>query len=294
MAKELSPRKKSLLGEAVDRLAKVPGVVAVALGGSHARGTQMPQSDIDIGLYYHEAAPFSIESIREIARALSDSGLPTVSGFYEWGPFVNGGAWIDNAICKIDFLYRNLNQLAQTLDEAEQGKWQHSFDQQPPFGFRSVTTLGEIFYCQPIFDPSGILVGLKSRVAIFPRPLKAHIVESTLWAAEFSFMFAETLARDGDVPNTVGCMTRIFHYLVHALFALNETYLVNEKRIASVIEGFTLCPAEFYPRANRILGHVGTTSEALTESLDALRVLWSDVVAIAGEGYRSRAKPPSR
>jgi len=107
-------------------------------------------------------------------------------------------------------------------------------------------------------------------------------------------MFAETFARDGDVPNTVGCMTRIFHYLVHALFALNETYLVNEKRIASVIEGFTLCPAEFYPRANRILGHVGTTSEALTESLDALRVLWSDVVAIAGEGYRSRAKPPSR
>ncbi|RVX41729.1 nucleotidyltransferase-like protein [Nonomuraea polychroma] len=34
------------------RLAGVPGVAAVVLGGSRARGTHRPDSDIDLGLYY--------------------------------------------------------------------------------------------------------------------------------------------------------------------------------------------------------------------------------------------------
>jgi predicted nucleotidyltransferase len=35
-----------------DRLTSVPGVVAVLLGGSRARGDQVPESDVDLGLYY--------------------------------------------------------------------------------------------------------------------------------------------------------------------------------------------------------------------------------------------------
>ena len=104
----------------------------------------------DIGLYYFEHSPFDIEAIRKIARQFASSGEPTVTGFYDWGPFVNGGAWIDNAICKVDFLYRNLDQVTREVAEAKAGRWSHSFDQQPPFGFRSVTTLGEIHCCKPL------------------------------------------------------------------------------------------------------------------------------------------------
>ncbi|MGC4867075.1 nucleotidyltransferase domain-containing protein [Micromonospora sp. DT53] len=35
-----------------DRLCAVDGVVAVALGGSRARGEHRPDSDWDLGLYY--------------------------------------------------------------------------------------------------------------------------------------------------------------------------------------------------------------------------------------------------
>jgi len=35
-----------------DRLAEIPGVLAVALGGSRARGAERPDSDWDLALYY--------------------------------------------------------------------------------------------------------------------------------------------------------------------------------------------------------------------------------------------------
>ena len=56
--------KQKLLGEITGRLSQVPGMVAVVLGGSYARGTQHRGSDLDLGLYYAEAEPFSITDIR--------------------------------------------------------------------------------------------------------------------------------------------------------------------------------------------------------------------------------------
>ena len=50
----MPPEKRAVLVEAVERLRWVDGVAAVVLGGSYARGTQHPQSDIDIGIYYRE------------------------------------------------------------------------------------------------------------------------------------------------------------------------------------------------------------------------------------------------
>ena len=34
-----------------------------------------------------------------------------VTGMDEWGPWVNGGAWIQTPVGKVDFLYRNLDQV---------------------------------------------------------------------------------------------------------------------------------------------------------------------------------------
>jgi hypothetical protein len=37
--------------------------------------------------------------------------MPVVTGTYEWGPWVNGGAWIQTSAGKVDFLYKNLDQV---------------------------------------------------------------------------------------------------------------------------------------------------------------------------------------
>jgi Nucleotidyltransferase domain len=73
----------------------VPGVVAVVLGGSYARRTARPDSDLDLGLYYSENSPPDVEAIRRCAETISAPNTPpTVVGYYQWGPWVNGGAWI--------------------------------------------------------------------------------------------------------------------------------------------------------------------------------------------------------
>jgi len=39
-----------LIHQVVDRLQAIEGIVAIALGGSKARGTHTPKSDVDLGV----------------------------------------------------------------------------------------------------------------------------------------------------------------------------------------------------------------------------------------------------
>ncbi|MGD0437092.1 MAG: nucleotidyltransferase domain-containing protein [Bryobacteraceae bacterium] len=85
------PSEKALVLEQVaDHLGAIPNVAAVVLGGSYAREFARPDSDLDIGIYYRQAAPFPVERIRDLARQFSRAGAePSVTELYEWGPWVN-------------------------------------------------------------------------------------------------------------------------------------------------------------------------------------------------------------
>src|SRR5947208_14282960 len=109
--KQLSPEQRELVSSLAKRLSSIQGIKAVVLGGSHARGRAQPGSDIDLGLLYSEAAPFSIQSVRELAEDINDAAGPVVTNFYEWGPWVNGGAWLAIGGQRVDFVYRSLEHL---------------------------------------------------------------------------------------------------------------------------------------------------------------------------------------
>lgn len=282
--------KKETVDAIVAALKDVPGIVAIVLGGSRAAGYANEKSDLDIGLYYSEKHPFDIEAIRDIASRFSVAGMPVVTGFYEWGPWVNGGAWMMTAAGKVDFLYRNIDQVQQTITDAVNGNWQHSFDQQPPFGFRSVIYLAETQVCKPLFDPEQVLQGLKARITPYPAKLKQVIISDSLWLAEFSLMQCVAFASAGDVYNTAGCFTRIVNYLVHALFAINEAYPLGDKRALQIIATFNRCPFEINGRINRILGQAGTQASELIESTDLLKELWQEVVSLTDGQYEPRFK----
>ncbi|HME72906.1 MAG TPA: nucleotidyltransferase domain-containing protein [Myxococcota bacterium] len=85
-----------LVERVLSELAELPAVRAVALAGSFARGTAREDSDVDFGVFYDEAAPPSLDRVRSAARRLHDAkeDAPVVTAPYEWGPFVNGGAWL--------------------------------------------------------------------------------------------------------------------------------------------------------------------------------------------------------
>lgn len=284
----LPPEKQVLLTMLVDQLRAVPGIAAIVLGGSYASGTQHANSDMDIGLYYWEAQPFDLAIIRQIADAISVQGPATVTGFYEWGAWVNGGAWIHTAQGKVDFLYRNLDHVQRTVHEAQQGITHHDYAQQPTHGFYSVIYLAETNICQPLYDPAGLIADLKRQVAVYPVPLKQKLVADTLWSAEFTLLFAHDFAAKGDVYNTVGCLTRITANLTQALFALNEQYFMRDKQVMETLATFAVLPPGYVEQINAILAAPGSTASVLRQTVLQIKETWRNVVALAEELYQPK------
>src|ERR671937_454788 len=99
-----------------ERLASLPGVVAVTLGGSRAQGTHRPDSDWDFGLYYREHLD------TDAVRALRWKGEVTEPG--AWAYPMNGGAWLTIEGTKVDLLYRDLDDVEGWVKRAERGEWE--------------------------------------------------------------------------------------------------------------------------------------------------------------------------
>src|SRR5436309_3937016 len=86
------------------RLSRLPGSVAVVLGGSRATGAHRPGSDWDLGVYYRGLErPLDPDDVERLGYA------GTVSGLGEWGPIVNGGAWLTVDGVSVDVLFRDLD-----------------------------------------------------------------------------------------------------------------------------------------------------------------------------------------
>jgi hypothetical protein len=285
----LPAEKRRMVEQIRDGLGQLAHVQAVVLGGSQASGLARPDSDLDIGVYYREGCPFSVDGVRAFADGIArPETRPVATGFYEWGPWVNGGAWIQTPVGKVDLLYRNLDQVEATLEEGQRGVWRHDYDQQPPYGFRSVIYFGEIEACVPLYDLQGQIARLKEAVRRYPEPLKARIVRDSLWGAEFSLLFARQFAERADVYNAAGCLTRVAQYLTQALFALNERYFLSDKDAARVIEALPLHPPHFQSRLASALARAGAEASELHASVTCMRELWSDTVELTNGTYRSR------
>lgn len=285
----MSEDKRRTLNAISEALQNVSNVVAVVLGGSYARGFARADSDIDIGIYYRPASPFSVDRVRSVAeRICTADSVPIVTGTYEWGQWVNGGAWIQTPVGKVDFLYRNLDQVQGIINEGRRGVWRHDYDQQPPYGFRSVVYFGETRICVPLYDPEGEIARLKGAVAEYPEALRNRIVQDSLWGAEFSLQFCRSFADAADVYNAAGCVTRVAQFLVHALFALNQEYFVSDKHAGRLLEQFALRPRDFTPRLARVLSNPGLDPTELRRSSQGLAELWRETVALAAGKYKPR------
>ena len=289
----LSPQQRELVSSLAKRLGGLPGIKAVMLGGSHARGRAQPGSDIDLYILYSEAAAFSIQSIRELAEALNDTPEPVVTNFYGWGPWVNGGAWLTIGGQRVDFVYRSLEHLERVIAEAEAGRYEQHYAQQPPFGFFSGAYLGEIAVCIPLFDPEALLEALKRRVADYPEALRQAVVQDYLWQAEFGLAaFAPKFAGRSGAYGTAACLTRALNQLVMVLFALNRRYLMDDKTALSEVAEFERAPQEFERRVQQTLGNLGSSPEEFRAAVESVVQLFRETVELTDGLYQPRFTLP--
>jgi predicted nucleotidyltransferase len=286
---QLASQQRELVSSLSTLLAAIEGVRAVVLAGSHARGRARPDSDIDLGVFYSERAPFLIESVRKLADAVNDTATPVVTNFYEWGPWVNGGAWLTIGGQRVDLIYRSLEHLERVIDDAEAGRYELHYLQQPPFGFFSGTYLGEIAVGVPLHDPGGQLDALKRRVANYPERLRRSVVQDFLFMAEFTLTaFASKAAARGDTYVTAACLARAVNELVQVLFALNRKYPINDKTALEEVAEFERAPCEFGPRVRKILACLGESSAALLAAVASVGELVRETVKLVDRLYQTR------
>ncbi len=213
----------------VEALKAVDGVIAVALGGSFARGIATPTSDIDIGLYYRDDAPFKIDDIRAIAANVNDEPDPVVADYGGWGKWVNGGAWLTIEGQRVDFLYRSVDTLQEWIDKSKNGEFELDYFQQPSTGFYSYILLGELNVCHPFFEENDVVSKLKQQIEPYPPELKSLIIGKFAWQADFTLYHAESAAKRGDIYVLGGCLNRALSSIVQLIYANNEEYFISDK-----------------------------------------------------------------
>jgi len=271
----LTDRKRHFIERFVEDLSTIKHIEAIALGGSHATGRANENSDIDIAIYYNEKQPFSIQDIREFVKKYTMDDTPVVVGFYEWGPWVNGGAWMHTEVGKVDILYRNINQIENTIDEAQVGKWENHYEQQPPYGFTSMIYLAECIACVPLYDAKGIINRLKRLSTKYPQALKESVINTALWSAEFTLAHLDGFASSKDIYNLSGSFARILKSLVETLFALNEIYPISDKYAIQLLSKAKITPQNLENKVNVILT---LDIKSLEKNTAELKNLFNEVV----------------
>lgn len=275
--------KQNLLDDIIIELKSIREIKAIVLGGSYAMAAATESSDLDIAIYYSEQSPFDLEKIKIIAAKFAGNEPPIVTGFYEWGPWVNGGAWIQTANGKVDFLYKNIEQISAAIENAKNGIWENHFEQQPPYGFSSIIFLGETYSCVPLHDPENIIEKLKADVKHYPQRLKSAVIQQSLWSADFTIWQATSFASKSDVYNTVGCFTRAIKNIVTALFAINELYTIGDKRAIEILEQSKNKPINLAEKIDSILC---ADKNMLTDGVVRLKELFDETVELAPGRYQ--------
>jgi len=163
------------------QLTQVPGVVGVMLGGSRARGDHLPESDVDLGLYYRPALDVTALAhlAREVAGAQARVSLPGA-----WGPWVDGGGWLRIAGTAVDWIYRDLDRVHASWEQAREGRFQWHAQAGHPLGVPDFAYAGEVALGVVLADPEGELTELTEATRTYP-PLLGEALVAGLWEASF-------------------------------------------------------------------------------------------------------------
>jgi hypothetical protein len=278
---------EGLVIRTAERLASCPGLDAVVLGGSHASGAADMESDIDLGLYYESEDPLDLETLRQLVSEIDDHGRgEAVTDFGAWGPWVNGGAWIEVEGQRVDLIYRDLDRVGAAIDDCRAGRIGTHFQVGHPAGFSPQIYAAEIYLCRALKDPRGTIGELKGLTDPYPSALRRAPIAG-LWEARFSLDTATKSALRGDVYHVAGSAFRAVACMTQALFGLNERYWINEKLAISLADALPLHPEDFAHRVEMNLGGLGIEPEALRRSLRALGELLDDTASLCEDDESS-------
>jgi hypothetical protein len=248
----------------VGRLDGLPGVQAVALGGSRAAGTHRPDSDWDFAVYYRGA--FSPDDL----RAVGWPGRVFEIGGWGGGVF-NGGAWLQVDGRKVDVHYRDLDDVTRRLHEAQEGRFEIERLLFHLAGIPTYIVLAEV-------AGNRMLAGeLPAELSPPQYPDALRAAASRVWweIAEATLDYGrDAYAQRARLTETAGTIAVAASQAAHAVLAAGGQWVTNEKTLLdrAGLRGVDEILAGLTPEA-------GTLSRAVDRALELLEVAVSGAEA---------------
>ena len=271
---------EQLLARLTDTLSRVPGICAIALGGSRSRGLATKHSDYDIGLYYAAEEPIDVTALQGIVAAIDDRGRKaSVTPIGGWGRWINGGGWLTIGGTRVDLLYRDLVRVGEVVNDSRKGSIERQYQAGHPHAFVSTIYMGEVAYCRSLWDPAGRLAELKKLTVPYPQALRKAMVDMFLREAEFAIAVARHGRGLQDPVYVAGCAFRCTACLCQVLCAINGAYLLHEKGAVAAAEALARRPDAFSSGIIHALGAIAGAQTA--EGLNVLEHLLMETRAMA-------------
>ncbi|MFH8898891.1 nucleotidyltransferase family protein [Streptomyces coeruleorubidus] len=211
---------QTFLDTTADRLAALPAVRAVSLGGSRAQGTERPDSDWDLAVYYRGA--FDPDDL----RAVGWEGEVSELGAWGGGVF-NGGAWLTVDGRRVDVHYRDLDVVEREVAEAEQGRFRVE-----PLMFHLAGIPTYLLAAELAINK--VLRGELPRPAAYPPALRETAPAHWHGMAAATLAYAKAgHAPRGAVTQAAGAIAVAVTQTAHAVLAARGEWVTNEKGLVA-------------------------------------------------------------
>jgi hypothetical protein len=241
-----------------DRLFGLPGVEAVALGGSRAQGTHRSDSDWDFAIYYRRH--FDPQKLRDVGW----QGQVFEVGGWSDGVF-NGGAWLSIDDRRADVHYRDLETIDREIAGAAAGRFRIEPLMFHLAGIPSYIVLAELAMGQV----------LRGRLPIpdYPRALREQAPNVWWDRADLTFDYARVNhAPYGRLAQCAGLVAQAVSQAAHAVLAARGEWVTNEK---SLLGRAGLRPVD------QLIDATGPDPMAMRDLVDRSRGLCSELVGAA-------------
>jgi len=200
----------------VSQLSALPGVRAIALGGSRAAGDERPDSDWDLGVYYRGGFDPGL------VRALGHPGEVSELGGWGGGVF-NGGAWLRVDGIPVDLHWRDLDAVERELADAEAGRMHIE-----PLAFHLAGIPGYLLLAELAI--ARVLTGELPR-PVYPAALRRSAPAVWSGNARMHAAYARGHASAGRLAQCVATLTVATLQTAHAALAARGEWVTNEKRL---------------------------------------------------------------
>ena len=264
----MQPDEEAFAAHVAHRLASLPHVEAVALGGSRATGTHRPDSDWDFAVYYRGAFPPAA------LRALGWPGEVSEVGGWGGGVF-NGGAWLEVDGRRVDVHYRDLADVEHRLAEAREGRFAIERLMFHLAGVPTYLVVAELAV-------NRVLHG-RLPCPAYPEALRRTASAEWWNAARLTLGYARGAhAGRGRLADCAGAVARAACEAAHGVLAARGEWVTNEKELLARagLRG-----------TDRVLTGLDPRPDVLTAAIDEASALLETAIEATAAGSGPRSGP---